>query len=69
MKYVATINYTEQVSPDDWERTMKHMEVTPDTRVQDIMDWVKNHDRGRVQSFTVREVEQVKKYTTEHPLR
>lgn len=57
MKYVATIKYTEQVSPDDWEQTMRHLEVTPETTVSEIITWMKRFDVGRVRTFIVREVD------------
>jgi hypothetical protein len=58
MKYIATIKYTEQVSPDDYEQTMRHLEVKPETLVSELITWMKKFDQGRVRSLTVREVDE-----------
>lgn len=56
MKYVATISFTAQVSPDDWALVSKHLEVSPATTVQEILHWMKKHHQ-KAESFVVREME------------
>lgn len=58
MKYVATISFTAQVSPDDWGLITRHMEVTPETTAAEIIQWMKKFDRGSPREFVVREVDE-----------
>lgn len=39
MKYIAQIQRSEQVSPDDWRLQTYHLEVDRNTTVGQIEDW------------------------------
>lgn len=58
MKYVATIRFCAQVSPDDWETQSCHLEVSSETTIREIQEWIQKHNK-RLTEFTVRELEEV----------
>jgi hypothetical protein len=65
MKYVATINLTEQVSPDDWALNAYHKEIDGATQFSEIIDWAyskfSEHERKRekfqLPAITIRPLE------------
>lgn len=58
MKYVATIKFTAQVSPDDWGEITRHLEAKPETTIAEIVAWMKKLDGRNSREFVVREVDE-----------
>jgi len=47
MRFAAIIRVYEQCSPDDFEPNTYIKEITPDTKLSDLLDWQKNTWRRR----------------------
>lgn len=46
MEWIAQIEATIQVLPDDWRRTRHTLKLTPSTTIEDIEKWALNTGNG-----------------------